>query len=78
MPRNYKLSDSAEADLANIADWSLESFGEDAMRRYLELLDISFKELSEKPDNVFSETIRAVQLYLFAIAERGFQSMVWL
>ena len=48
MPR-YKLSSRAESDLSEIADYTIESFGIEQARRYMDGLEACFQTLADKP-----------------------------
>jgi toxin ParE1/3/4 len=48
VPR-YRLSSGAEADLAAIADYTIQTFGQQQARRYREGLKSCFKSLSKLP-----------------------------
>ncbi len=48
MPR-YRLSSRAESDLAEIADYTIEAFGIEQARRYMDGLEVRFQTLADKP-----------------------------
>lgn len=48
MPR-FRLSSRAESDLSEIADYSIEAFGLDQARRYVDGLEACFQVLTDKP-----------------------------
>ena len=50
MPR-FRLSSRGEADLAEIADYTIESFGTEQARRYIEGLEVCFRALADKPSD---------------------------
>lgn len=45
----YRLSGRAEADLAGIADYTIEQFGIEQARRYRDELEKCFQSLAEHP-----------------------------
>lgn len=47
MPR-FRLSSRAESDLSEIADYTIESFGLDQARRYVEGLEVCFQALADR------------------------------
>ena len=46
---DYRLTARAEADLAEIADYTIESFGIMQARRYRDDLDACFRDLAQHP-----------------------------
>lgn len=48
MPR-FRLSSRAEADLSEIADYTIETFGLEQARRYMAGLDTCFQTLADEP-----------------------------
>jgi len=45
----YRLSSQAKADLDEIADYTIETFGIDQARRYRDGLEICFQTLADTP-----------------------------
>ena len=45
----YRLSSSAEADLAGIAGYTIETFGIEQARRYRDAFEVCFGKLAENP-----------------------------
>ncbi len=50
MPR-FRLSSRAESDLSEIADFTIEAFGLDQARRYVDGLEACFQALAHKPSD---------------------------
>ena len=46
---DFRLSPHAEADLAEIADYTIETFGIEQARRYRDDLEACFRNLAENP-----------------------------
>ena len=46
---DYRLTSRAEADLAGIADYTIEAFGIEQARRYRDDLEACFRNLAENP-----------------------------
>ena len=46
---DYRLTSRAEADLAGIADYTIEAFGIEQARRYRDDLEACFRKLAKNP-----------------------------
>ena len=70
MPR-YHLSSRAEADLAEIADYTIETFGIKQARRYRDGLEACFRTLAENP-----KLGRSAEQLATCLRRLGYQSHV--
>ena len=46
---DYRLTSSAESDLAEIADYTIENFGIEKARRYRDALEACFQTIADNP-----------------------------
>ena len=46
---NFRLTSRAESDLAEIADYTIETFGIEQARRYRDALDACFQTIADNP-----------------------------
>ncbi len=46
---NFRLTSSAESDLAEIADYTIETFGIEQARRYRDTLETCFQTIADNP-----------------------------
>jgi toxin ParE1/3/4 len=54
---SFRLSAEAQQDVADALDWSLANFGEDAFKRYSNLLRVSFADIVEDPLRIGSSEL---------------------
>jgi toxin ParE1/3/4 len=78
MTRNYRLSASAEEDIVSLTAYTLDYFGEEALDRYLGLIELALRELCRDPSRLgvreFENEVRKIPLRHFrndAATEHG-------
>jgi len=64
---DYRISEAAERDIQSVIDHTLDYFGEDALDRYLTLIDLVIQTLRRNPEHgvEFSNAIQKIHLSSF-------------